>query len=82
MGAVGAFLAIVAMPLFDKIHIDDPVGCIAVHGVGALWGELLGKISSTESKFILMHINTMRTIFFRNGGCRPVREGRHSAVSE
>jgi len=32
IGTVGALIVCVAMPLIDKIKIDDPVGASAVHG--------------------------------------------------
>ena len=33
IGAVAGGLIIVAVPLFDKLRADDPVGAIVVHGV-------------------------------------------------
>ena len=38
MGAVG--LLCLAVAFFDRIHVDDPVGAISVHGVNGLWGVL------------------------------------------
>jgi Amt family ammonium transporter len=38
IGAVAAILVCVAVPFFDRIKIDDPVGAISVHGVCGLWG--------------------------------------------
>lgn len=32
VGMVGAFVTCFAMPLLDKMHIDDPVGASATHG--------------------------------------------------
>ncbi|XP_074651674.1 putative ammonium transporter 3 [Tubulanus polymorphus] len=40
IGAIGALLSLLAGPLLDKFHIDDPVGATAVHAVGGLWGML------------------------------------------
>ena len=37
IGAVGSLLAIVTVRLMDKLHIDDPVGAIAVHGAPGAW---------------------------------------------
>lgn len=39
VGAIGAVLALLAIPLIDKMRIDDCVGASAVHGVGGIWGE-------------------------------------------
>lgn len=38
VGFIGGILAVVTMPLFDRAHIDDPVGAVAVHGIGGFWG--------------------------------------------
>lgn len=39
-GAVAAGLIIVAVPMFDKLRIDDPVGALSVHLVNGIWGTL------------------------------------------
>lgn len=33
VGMIGAFITCIAMPALDKLHIDDPVGAAATHGV-------------------------------------------------
>lgn len=38
IGAIGALLACLTMPLFDKWGVDDPVGASSVHGVCGIWG--------------------------------------------
>lgn len=40
IGAVAGVLVCVSVAFFDRIHIDDPVGAISVHGVNGLWGVL------------------------------------------
>ncbi len=40
VGAIGAALAIFAVPLLDKLKIDDVVGAIPVHLVAGIWGTL------------------------------------------
>ncbi|MFC5192927.1 ammonium transporter [Algoriphagus aquatilis] len=40
IGFVGGILVVLAVVLFDKIKIDDPVGAISVHLVGGIWGTL------------------------------------------
>lgn len=39
IGAIGAFLACITMPMFDKMGVDDPVGASSVHGVCGIWGR-------------------------------------------
>lgn len=40
IGAIGGALVVFAVPLFDKLQIDDPVGALSVHLVNGIWGTL------------------------------------------
>ena len=40
IGAIGGMLCTLAIPLFDKVKIDDPVGALSVHLVAGVWGTL------------------------------------------
>jgi Amt family ammonium transporter len=40
IGGVAGVLVCVAVPFFDRIRADDPVGAISVHGVNGMWGQL------------------------------------------
>jgi len=41
IGAVAGILVVVVVEFIDiKLHIDDPVGAIAVHGANGIWGTL------------------------------------------
>ena len=40
IGAIGGALVVFAVPLFDRLLIDDPVGAISVHLVNGIWGTL------------------------------------------
>ncbi|AHJ11455.1 ammonium transporter [Sulfurospirillum multivorans] len=40
IGAIGGTLVVFAVPLFDKLKIDDPVGALSVHLVNGIWGTL------------------------------------------
>ncbi|MBN2782259.1 MAG: ammonium transporter [Campylobacterales bacterium] len=40
VGVVGAALAVFAVPFFDKLKLDDPVGALSVHLVAGIWGTL------------------------------------------
>ena len=39
-GAVGGIIVVFAVPFFDKLKIDDPVGALSVHLVAGIWGTL------------------------------------------
>jgi ammonium transporter, Amt family len=40
IGLIAGVLVCLSVAFFDKIHIDDPVGAISVHGINGLWGVL------------------------------------------
>jgi Amt family ammonium transporter len=40
VGIVGGILVVLAVPFFDKLKIDDPVGALSVHLVAGIWGTL------------------------------------------
>ena len=40
IGGIGGALVVYAVPTFDKLKIDDPVGALSVHLVNGIWGTL------------------------------------------
>jgi len=40
IGMVGGALVVFAIPMFDKLRIDDPVGALSVHLVNGIWGTI------------------------------------------
>jgi Amt family ammonium transporter len=40
IGFVAAAIAVVAVPLVERLGIDDPIGAVAVHGLAGVWGTL------------------------------------------
>jgi Amt family ammonium transporter len=51
-GIVAAILVYIAVPLFDKYKIDDPVGALSVHLVNGIWGTLAVAIFNSEVSMI------------------------------
>ena len=47
-GIVGGALIVFAVPFFDKLKIDDPVGALSVHLVAGIWGTLAVGIFNPE----------------------------------
>jgi Amt family ammonium transporter len=52
IGAIGGALVIYAVPFFDKLKLDDPVGALSVHLVNGIWGTLAVGIFTNEVSFI------------------------------
>jgi len=40
IGAIGGLFVVFAVPFFDKLKLDDPVGALSVHLVNGIWGTL------------------------------------------
>jgi len=40
IGAIGGALVVFAVPMFDKLKLDDPVGALSVHLVNGIWGTI------------------------------------------
>jgi Amt family ammonium transporter len=40
IGGIGGLLVVFAVPMFDRLKIDDPVGALSVHLVNGIWGTL------------------------------------------
>lgn len=47
-GLVGGALVFFAIPFFDKLKIDDPVGSLSVHLVAGIWGTIAVGIFNPE----------------------------------
>lgn len=47
-GLIGGILVVLAIPMFDKLRIDDPVGALSVHLVAGIWGTLAVGIFNPE----------------------------------
>jgi len=50
IGGIGGALVVFAVPMFDKLKLDDPVGALSVHLVNGIWGTLaVGIFASSPS---------------------------------
>lgn len=51
IGAIGGVLVVFSVITLDKLHIDDPVGAISVHGVVGIWGLLAVCLTNSDASF-------------------------------
>jgi Amt family ammonium transporter len=40
IGLIAGVIVCFGVKFFDRVHVDDPVGAISVHGLGGVWGVL------------------------------------------
>lgn len=52
IGAIGGALVVFAVPMFDKLKLDDPVGALSVHLVNGIWGTLAVGIFTDKVSFL------------------------------
>ena len=52
IGLIGGALVVFAVPIFDKLQIDDPVGALSVHLVNGIWGTLAVGIFVESISFL------------------------------
>ena len=51
IGMIGGALCVYAVPLWDKLKIDDPVGALSVHLIAGIWGTLAVGIFNNDVAF-------------------------------
>jgi len=48
IGLIGGTLVVFAVPFFDKLRLDDPVGALSVHLVNGVWGTIAAGIFAKD----------------------------------
>ncbi|HSP26869.1 MAG TPA: ammonium transporter [Saliniramus sp.] len=56
IGAVGGAIVVFAVPLLDKVKIDDVVGAIPVHLLAGIWGTMVVPLSNADTNFVTQFI--------------------------
>jgi ammonium transporter, Amt family len=52
VGAVGGVIVVFAVPMLDKLKIDDVVGAIPVHLLAGIWGTFIVPLSNPDTSYI------------------------------
>ena len=56
IGAVGGVIVVFAVPLLDKMRIDDVVGAIPVHLLAGIWGTMAVPLTNGDATFLAQAI--------------------------
>lgn len=51
IGGVGGAIAVIVVPLLDRLKIDDVVGAIPVHLVAGIWGTMIVPATNPDTSF-------------------------------
>ncbi len=72
IGAIAGVLVVLSVIFFDRIHIDDPVGAVSVHGVCGAWGTLAAGLFNAEgvtAKIVMTQLTGIGAAFIWSFGC-------------
>ncbi len=64
IGAIGGVLVVFAIPLFDKLKIDDVVGALSVHLVCGIWGTLAVPLTNGDASFVVQLVGVVAVGIF------------------
>ena len=59
IGGVGGVLVVFAIPLLDKLKIDDVVGAISVHLVCGIWGTMAVPLTNADASFAVQALGVV-----------------------
>lgn len=62
IGSIGGALVVFAVPLFDKIRIDDPVGALSVHLINGIWGTLAVGLFAADPANGITFLNQLKGV--------------------
>ncbi len=62
IGAIGGTLVVIAVPLFDRFRIDDPVGALSVHLVNGIWGTLAVGVFASDPANGVTFLNQLKGV--------------------
>ena len=51
IGGIGGAIVVFAVPLLDKLKIDDVVGAIPVHLLAGIWGTFIVPLSNSDASY-------------------------------
>ncbi|MEZ5654792.1 MAG: ammonium transporter [Sphingobium sp.] len=64
IGAIGGVIVVFAVPMLDKMKIDDVVGAIPVHLLAGIWGTLAVPLTNGDVPFVAQLTGVIATGVF------------------
>ncbi len=68
IGAVAGLIVPPLVVLVDKIRVDDPIGCLPVHGVAGIWGTLAVGLFATAERTTDIGLGKSAGLLLGGGG--------------
>lgn len=62
IGGIGGAMVVFAVPLFDRLRIDDPVGALSVHLINGIWGTLAVGIFAANAEEGITFMNQLKGV--------------------
>jgi len=62
IGTIGGVLVVLAVPLFDRFRIDDPVGALSVHLINGIWGTLAVGLFAADAAEGITFLNQLKGV--------------------
>ena len=59
IGGIGGIIVVLAVPMLDKLKIDDVVGAIPVHLLAGIWGTLVVPLSNDGTSIVTQFIGVI-----------------------
>lgn len=74
IGFTGGMFAVFAVDIFNRLHVDDPVGALSVHLVGGIWGTIAVGLFSVGPNINSWHTEASGPAlgFLIGGNIKPV----------
>jgi Amt family ammonium transporter len=72
IGLIAGVIVVLSVMAIDRVHIDDPVGAVSVHGVCGAWGTLaagLFNMDGVTAKIIITQLIGIGAAFVWSFGC-------------
>lgn len=59
IGSIGGVIVVFAVPLLDKLRIDDVVGAIPVHLLAGIWGTMAVPLTNADASFMAQAVGVV-----------------------